>query len=172
MKIAAIVYDAADSQLADEHITELARKLKEQGYNLAGAVQSNPAMPNRNRCDIMLEDLASGRIIKASQDRGALASGCRLDSGALEESVGLAWSAVGPEIDFIVVNRFGRQESEGRGFRSMIEQGVVMGIPVVAGLNRLHLDAWCGFVGQNPVLLPLKADAIMDWCASQVSHCL
>jgi nucleoside-triphosphatase THEP1 len=171
MKIAAILYDGAESQRADALIAELATRLRAQGFCLAGAIQSNRAVPNRGRCDMMLEDLATGQLVKASQDRGALANGCRLDSSALEESVGLAASSLGRETDFVIINRFGKQEAEGRGFRGMIEQAVLLDVPIVVGLNRAHVDSWCHFVGDDPQLLPMDLDAVTDWCVSQFATC-
>jgi nucleoside-triphosphatase THEP1 len=171
VRIAAILYDAADSARTDELIAVLARRLRREGLSLAGAIQSNVAVASRHRCDMMLEDLATGKVIKASQDRGALASGCRLDSSALEESVGLAASSIGAETDLIIVNRFGKQEAEGRGFRAMIEQAVLLDVPVLVGLNRAHLDSWREFVGETPQLLPLDLDAVSDWCLSRVAVC-
>ena len=92
MKLAAVLYDGGAGPQTDELIAELARGLRCAGFKLAGAVQSNVAIAGRSRCDIILEDLASGRTTKTSQDHGPLARGCRLDAGALEESVGLAAS--------------------------------------------------------------------------------
>lgn len=171
MRIAAILYDGTQSQRADELIAELASKLRTQGFRLAGAIQSNRAVENRNRCDIMLEDLASRQVIKASEDRGSMASGCRLDSSALEQSVGLATASVGPDTDLVIVNRFGKQEAEGRGFRALIEQAVLLDVPAVVGLNRAHVDSWCKFVGEEPQLLPMQLDAVIDWCTRQRSLC-
>lgn len=171
MNIAAVLYDSSESKCADELMVALARRLMAAGFSLAGAVQSNLAVPNRGRCDILLEDLATGQIIKASQDRGSLASGCRLDSSALEESVGLATSSIGEDTDIIIVNRFGKQEAEGRGFRSMIEQAILLEIPVVTGLNRAHVDSWYSFVGDDPQLLPIDLDVVMDWCVSRFVPC-
>lgn len=170
MRLAAIVYDSTESQQVDDLIVALARRLKADGFRLAGAVQSNLAVANRNRCDIMLEDLGTGHVIKASQDRGALASGCRLDTQALEESVGLAASSVGIQTDFVIVNRFGKQEAEGRGFRAVIEQAVLLDVPVIVGLNRAHVDTWCDFIGGDAKLLPLSLDAIKEWCVSTVDR--
>lgn len=169
MRVAAILYDGAVGQQADELIAELARRLRCSGFKLAGAVQSNVVVTGRNRCDIMLEDLATGRTTKASQDRGPLASGCRLDAGALEDSVGLAASSLGAETDLIVINRFGKQEAEGSGFRAMIAQAVLLDVPVVVGLNRAHLDSWRDFVGEAPQLLPLELGAVTSWCAANAS---
>lgn len=169
MRIAAILYDGTQSRSVDSLIAEVATKLREKGLTLAGAIQSNPTVENRNRCDIVLEDLATRRVIKASQDRGVLASGCRLDSSALEESVGLAASSIGPATDLVIVNRFGKQEAEGRGFRALIEQAVLLDVPAVVGLNRAHVDSWREFVGEHLQLLPMQLDVVVQWCMTQIS---
>lgn len=171
VRIAAILYDGTQSQHVDALIAELASKLRAKGFRLSGAIQSNPMVQNRSRCAIMLEDLATRRVVKASQDRGALASGCQLDSGALEESVGLATASVGPDTDIVIVNRFGKQEAEGRGFRALIEQAVLLDVPAIVGLNRAHIDTWCEFVGEDPQLLPLQLDVVVQWCMTQISLC-
>ncbi len=165
MKIAAVLYDGEKSAAADKLIREVAGALRKDGIGLCGAVQSNVAALNRSRCEIALEDLATGRVIKASQDRGPLARGCRLDSGALEESVGLAESSLAEETRLVIVNRFGKQEAEGRGFRALIEKAVLAEIPVLVGLNRAHVVAWHEFVGENPTLLPMDEREVMAWCS-------
>lgn len=169
MKIAAILYDGAQSRRVDELIGELASKLRTKGFMLAGAIQSNPAAENRSRCDIVLEDLATRQVINASEDRGSLASGCRLDQSALEQCVGLATASIRPGVDFVIVNRFGKQEAEGSGFRSLIEQAVLLDVPVIVGLNRAHVDTWSQFVGGNPQLLPMQIDTVVQWCMTQIS---
>lgn len=171
MRIAAILYDGTQSRSVDALISELASRLREKGLTLAGAIQSNPTVENRDRCDIVLEDLATRRVIKASEDRGTFASGCRLDSSALEESVGLAAASIGPGTDLVIVNRFGKQEAEGRGFRALIEQAVLLDVPAVVGLNRAHVDSWRDFVGGELQLLPMQLDVVVQWCMTQMSLC-
>ncbi len=169
MKIAAILYDAGAGLQTDALIVEFARRLSCAGFRLAGAVQSNVAIAGRSRCDILLEDLATGRTTKTSQDPGPLARGCRLDSAALEESVGLATSSLGADTDLVIINRFGQQEAEGHGFRPLIEQAVLLGVPVIVGLNRTNLESWRAFVGEEVELLPPELSALSNWCAAIIA---
>ena len=169
MKVAAILYDCGAGPATDALVTEFARRLRRAGFKLAGAVQSNIAVADRSRCAIILEDLATGANTKASEDRGPLAQGCRLDAGALEDSVGLAAASLGPETDLVVVNRFGKRETEGHGFRHVIETAVLLGVPVLVALNRAHLEAWQAFVGDAPILLPPDVRALSDWCARMLT---
>ena len=169
MKLAAVVYERGQGLVTDALLAAFALRLKRAGFKLAGAVQSNDRVANRSRCDITLEDLATGRRIKASDDRGPFAKGCRLDESALEDSVGMALSSLEPETDLVVINRFGKREAQGHGFRPMIEQAVLLGVPALVGLNRAHLEAWRAFGGEEPAILPPDLGAVSNWCAANVA---
>ena len=70
--------------------TAVAERLMAEGWLLAGAVQANPDGARGNKCHMDLHVLATGDVIRISQDLGALARGCRLDAGGLASAVGLA----------------------------------------------------------------------------------
>jgi nucleoside-triphosphatase THEP1 len=128
--LGAIVY-GAEQAAADAVLTSVARVLAGLGTRLAGAVQHNPSRPDRCRCDMVLEDLATGEIIAISEDRGPEARGCRLNPAALEQLVGAAAASLERGADLLIVNRFGKREAEGRGFRAIIETAVTSGVPVL-----------------------------------------
>lgn len=164
MRLAAVLYDAGNGQDVDALLGNLAGTLKCQGWRLAGAVQANEPRAGSCRCDMTLEDLASGRRIRASEDRGSLARGCRLDTYALEDAAGLAISSLAPGVDLVVINRFGKREAEGRGFRPLIEAAVDLDIPVVIGVNQAQCSAWQIFSGGVGRVLEPDAAAIHGWC--------
>jgi hypothetical protein len=119
---------------------------------------------------MVLEDLASGRRIEASEQRGPLARGCRLDTSALEEAVGLALASLNPRTEVVLVNRFGKREAEGRGFRPLIAEAVALQIPVIVGLNQAHAEAWQVFCGGDGVRLEASLDAILAWIEASLSR--
>ncbi|HRO48846.1 MAG TPA: DUF2478 domain-containing protein [Hyphomicrobium sp.] len=170
MRIAAILYEADKGPAADALLTGIARSFRARGLKLAGAVQSNVAQPGRSRCDILLEDLASGRVVEASENRGPMASGCRLDAGALEDIVGLSAASLAPETALVIVNKFSKREAEGHGFRPLIEQAAVLDIPVLVAVKPAHLDAWTSFVGGAPTLLPLDEETVTRWCETVITR--
>lgn len=170
MHLAAILYEADEGLKSDVLLAAVAHDLKAQGVKLAGAVQSNVTLPGRTRCEIMLEDLATGRTTNASEDRGPLSQGCRLDAGALEDAVGLSGASLDADTALVVINKFSKREAEGAGFRPLIEQAVVLGVPVLAAVKRVHLEAWTQFVGGEPTLLPLDRSAIDHWCANALAR--
>lgn len=163
MNITAIFYAGDEGAAVDALLADVAYRLRAEGWKLAGAVQS-PSTPRNNRCEMTLEDLATGACIDAMDELGPYAPGCRLDTEALEDSVGLATSSLDPATQLVIINRFGKQESEGRGFRSMIESAVSLEVPVLVGVKQAHLEAWTHFIGGEPQFLPPRQDAILGWC--------
>ncbi|MFN4192073.1 MAG: DUF2478 domain-containing protein, partial [Tabrizicola sp.] len=98
----------------DALIAAAAERLQAEGLRLAGTVQSNIERPDRRKCDMDLMILPDGPVIRISEDRGGLARGCTLDSGALEQSVAMVQQRL-PGADLLVVNKFGKREAEGKG---------------------------------------------------------
>lgn len=163
MNIAAIVYQGDQGAAVDTLLAHIAYDLRSNGWKLAGAVQT-PDAPRNSRCEMTLEDLATGACIEMSDELGPTASGCRLDTEALDDSVGLATSSLDPATRLVIINRFGKRETDGRGFRSMIESAVAMDVPVLVGVKQVHLDAWKHFVGDEPHVLPHDRGRILTWC--------
>ena len=164
MMLAAVSYGCGEGAVADQLLARVARRLQRAGLKLAGAVQTNEPRIDSCRCDMILEDLASGRRVAASEYRGPHARGCRLDSSALEEVVGLVASSLGPEIDLVILNRFGKREAEGRGFRSVIETAVLLDRPVLVAISEAYRAAWSSFSGEEAVHLLPTYECVEHWC--------
>jgi nucleoside-triphosphatase THEP1 len=162
--LAAVVYATGAGGDVDMAFASLARALKSDGVRLAGAVQHNTRAPDRCRCDMTLEDLGSGACIEISEQRGPQARGCRLNSAALEQIVGLAGAAVERGADLLIVNKFGKREAEGRGFRQAIEAAIDRGIPVLVAVSAANLASWQQFAGGLDARLPVDAALIATWC--------
>lgn len=142
---------------ADATMSTLSRRLEAEGYRLSGLVQNNVARAGRCRCDMVLRDLASGRELGISQDLGDGARGCRLDHGALETAAGWVEASISPDIDVLLLNKFGRREAEGAGMRAPIVAAVGLGIPVIVGLAPENREAWDVFCGGAGEVLPVEA---------------
>lgn len=170
MRIAAVVYPVSEGAHADTVLSEVARDLKSRGLQIAGAVQHNTHNGDRCRCDMTLEDLASGTLVKISEDRGPEARGCRLDSMALEEIVGLVCSSLDGRPDLMVVNKFGKREAEGSGFRAAIEQALDSGVAVLTAVSTTNLAEWENFADGLDERLPLEPSAIAAWCSKADRH--
>jgi nucleoside-triphosphatase THEP1 len=136
--ITALIYN--DSAQADALMREIAIGLLERGLRLGGLVQINTPRPARSRCDMVLEDLTSGTHIPLTQDRGPLARGCALDVSQLLSAVSAVEAALEMQPDAILINKFGKTESEGGGFRDLIATIVARGVPLLIAVPYRNLD--------------------------------
>lgn len=148
----------------DAVLAEVTERLEGQGLRLAGAVQSNRERPDRALCDMDLRVLPDGPEFRISQDLGNAAKGCRLDPSALEQAVAAA-SARLAGAQLLIINKFGKHEAEGRGFRDLIAEALARDIPVLIGVNGLNLPAFTEFAGDLAEALPPDAVAVAGWLA-------
>jgi hypothetical protein len=152
--------------VADKLLAEVAAMLRAEGWVLAGAVQVNADRPEGQRCDMDLHVLAGVDVVRISQNLGPLARGCRLDAAGLEEAVGLVEAALGaePRPRLLIVNKFGKQEAEGRGFRPVIGQALASGMPVLTAVGRANLDAFGAFAQGLGAPISAEVGAVLTWC--------
>ena len=163
-RLAAVLYTGGKGGAADAALAEAMDVLAAEGWRLGGSVQYNRAMEDRCACDMTLKDLGTGRLVEISEDRGPLARGCRLNSVALEELTGLAAASLAKGIDLLVVNKFGKRETEGHGFRQAIETAVGLGVPVIALVSESNLAGWAEFTAGLDERFDADLDAILAWC--------
>lgn len=150
----------------DRCLSALAEDLLGRGVRAAGVVQHNVACGRGGPCDMDARVLPQGPVFRISQSLGPEARGCRLDPSALEAAVAAVeavWEATRPEV--LIVNKFGKHEAGGRGFRGTVARALGDGLPVVAGVNRLNLEAFLDFAGEvarpGPTDPPALADAVL-----------
>ena len=166
MKLATIAYEAGDGEQADALLRDLAHSLRAKGFRLAGAVQWNAPELGGSRCEMELEDLATGKRYSTAVDKAAGAPTCRLDASALEDVAGIVASTISPELDLVIVNRFGKQEIAGNGFRAVIEAAVVNELPVLTAINRAYSKDWAEFAGDDCAELSTDPALLNAWCAA------
>lgn len=143
--IVALVY--GDGTRIAPILDGIASHLAAAGCRLAGLVQRDIKRVGRSRCDMILEDLATGETVAISQDRGEGARGCRLDMEALLNAVVRTRSTLATEPDIVFVNKFGKAECEGGGCRSLIAEAVECSVPVLVAVPRANVESWRHFAG-------------------------
>lgn len=163
MRIASFVYDPGKGAEVDVVLAAVAAALRSSGLRLGGAIQINSDDGNRCSCDMSLEDLASGRRVLISENRGPLARGCRLDPRGLEEVVGLVEASIERGIDVLIVNKFGKRETEGKGFRDAIEAALAKGASVLVAVSAASLEAWEAFVSGLDERLAFDEATAIRW---------
>lgn len=168
MPLGVLVY--SDDLDIDGLLAQSARILAQLGFRLGGVVQSNPPRPGRRKCDMQLTDLSSGETVLISNDQGDGSSGCRLDLAALSRATLWVEQAVAAGVDLVIINKFGKQEAQGRGFRSAIAEALLCDIPVVFGVSRLNLDACLEFAEGRFTRLEAEPVAIVGWCRQAVGR--
>jgi nucleoside-triphosphatase THEP1 len=149
-------------------LAEVVSLLEAARLPIAGTVQINVERSDRTVCDMDLRLLPEGPVVRISVDRGAGARGCRLDSGALEQSVPWVSKAL-DGAKLLVVNKFGKQEAEGRGLAPVIAEALQRGMPVLVGVNGSNLSPFLSFADGLATELEPDAASIAEWClAAQV----
>ncbi|WP_071797127.1 DUF2478 domain-containing protein [Natronohydrobacter thiooxidans] len=148
----------------DLFLAQIADALRGQ-LKLCGTVQTNITRADRRKCDMDLRLLATGEVLRISEDRGAFARGCTLDTQVLTEAVARSEAALAGA-DLLIVNKFGKTEAEGQGFAPLIAEALFAGIPVLVGVNALNLPAFEGFTEGIAQPLPEDAQHVIAWCLS------
>lgn len=159
--LAAIVYD--DGPAFDAFAYHLAKDLRAKGLRLAGVAQTNHQRQQPGRCDMTLEDLATGTKLLISEDRGSQARGCRLNTSALLEAGVLICRQLSEDIDLVLINKFGKSEAEGGGLRDVIATAFVSGIPALIGVPQRNWTAWQTFSGGDAACLSPHQSDIAQW---------
>lgn len=139
-----------------------------EGFCPAGTAQINTERAGTEPCDMDVVVLPTGPRICISQSLGPGARGCRLNPEALESAVSLVQSRL-PSSDCLIVNKFGKHEADGRGFRPVIAEALTAGLPVVVGLNDLNAPAFEDFCGGLAERLNPLPDAIVNWLLSHMT---
>ena len=153
---------------ADALLRAVAARLETAGVALAGAVQSSAEVA-QGKPHMDLRILPDGPVVRISQSLGALSAGCRLDPGGLERAVALVERALETHPQLLIVNKFGKQEVEGRGFRPVIGAALTAGIPVLVAVSRDNLAGFRAFAEDMAEALPPETGAVLDWCRGQIA---
>jgi hypothetical protein len=117
-----------------------------------------------------VRDLLSGEEILISSDRGNEARGCRLDAAAFVRIAAWVERALVEHVDLLVLNKFGKQEANGRGLRPLIAEALIAEIPVLTGVSRRNLADFLAFAGGSSTTLPSDREAIVAWCRKAIKR--
>lgn len=144
-------------------LAALAQRLLHSGLRVCGVVQSNHEKPGDHPCDMNVHVLPDGPVLRISQALGSGSKGCRLDPSVLEQAAMGVEERLTAGADVLIINKFGKHEAQGRGFRTAIVQAVEMNIPVLVGLNDLNQAAFEDFTAGEAVHLPAQMHTLQTW---------
>jgi nucleoside-triphosphatase THEP1 len=162
--LATIVYETGFA--IDDFMRSIVAALKADGMRICGAVQQNEGS---RACPAMsLVDLATGKRFAISQPLGTQARGCRLDPRGLALTAAWLDAVINDDVDLLVVNKFGKAEAEGAGFRTAFVRALDAGVPVLTAARPPYLAAWRSFHGGLATDLVPSAEAVLAWCRGAV----
>ncbi|UYV36527.1 DUF2478 domain-containing protein [Rhodobacteraceae bacterium D3-12] len=144
-------------------LQEAAAIAQRAGLGTCGIVQINSECDSGGPCDMDVQVLPDGPVIRISQSLGREARGCRLDSQALEDAAGLVAAALERGADVMIINKFGKSEAEGHGLRAVIAAAIGRDVPVLVGLNAANEAAFDDFAGGMAHKLPPEGGAVTEW---------
>jgi nucleoside-triphosphatase THEP1 len=147
----------------DRLLCALADELANDGYRVSGVVQSNEERPGDHPCDMDIKVLPDGPEFRISQALGKGSRGCRLDPSALEQAALGVERSLDGGADLLLINKFGKNEAQGRGLTDAIVKAVEMDIPILCGLNDLNLPAFEAFTDNESTRLDPKIDDMKHW---------
>jgi len=165
--IAAVRFD--EGVRIDALLEAVVRAVQSRGYPVAGYLQRET--PDGPDCcpATFLEDVSSGVQMRITQALGTGSRGCRLDPQALADVSGRLLSVVQPSTDLLVLNRFGKGESDGHGFRSVIENACGLGVPVLTAVRKTYEPFWNEFAAGIGTFLKPDAKVVTQWALQSIA---
>ena len=163
-RLAAIVFDKTDDP--DTPLRAFIADARENGARISGLVQERCDDGASDDRDLLVRDLDTGETLPIMQNLGAEAEGCRVDPAAIADAARLLDQARARRPDLLIVNRFGRLESEGGGMIAEIGAAVANDEAVLICVPLRYRDAWNAFAGGLDVQLPPMGEAIAHWWAA------
>jgi len=160
--LAAVRYEAGFD--INRLILEVVTDLQARGYLIGGVLQEFEAGGDPSCLRLKVVDVRTRKAASITQDRGRDAQGCKLDPSGLADISHCITDAIDAGVDLIVINKFGRAESEGSGLMSGIADAVAANIPILTTVREPYVDAWRAFHGGLATeLAPLKR-TVIAWC--------
>ena len=154
----------------DRLLSQTAAFLLTQGAKLTGIVKVlEEEVDPSCACDMSVRVLPNGQIIPITQDLGDGSDACKLDPGAIARAVHEVEKQPLDDVQLFILNKFGPEEADGRGFRAAIGAALEAGIPVLVGVGGPSRAAFDAFVDGLGETLPPDADAIRKWCQQVMS---
>lgn len=141
----------------------VAQELIASGHRLAGMVEHNEAPVFHDKRDSRLRDVAGDASCCLFQDLGRNSRACSLDPSAIAQACGLIEASIAPELDLVVLSKFGKVEADGGGFRTAIGKAMLLDIPILTSVNPLFDASWQEFTCGLATRLPIDMAAVRAW---------
>lgn len=160
--LAAVLYDRGYD--IDRLLVDACAELARDGLKLGGLLQITTGERGGScATSVHVVDLKTNAAFDIWQDRGPCARGCRLDEGGLADAEQILRAAISDRVDLLVINRFGRAESLGRGLRGCFDDALAAGIPIMTVVRAPYDAAWREFHGGMGTELDCSVENAVRW---------
>jgi hypothetical protein len=105
----------------------------------------------------------TGEQIRLFEDLSAHSAGSRLDVRQLIGAGQRIAAILDEGADILIINRFGRQERDGKGLAYLIERALDADIPVVIAVPSHHFSEWIKFAAGMTVKLHCDRESLDAW---------
>jgi Protein of unknown function (DUF2478) len=156
--LAALVYQRHEDP--DAVLREFAGDIAARGFRAVGLVQLGHRVESGSLSAMLIH---TGATVRLFQELGAGATGCKLDVGQLLEAASQVANGIDEGADVVIINRYGKQEREGRGLSYLIERALDSDVPVVIAVPDHRFAEWINFAGGMSVKLPCSVAALVAW---------
>jgi hypothetical protein len=143
---------------------DVCKSLLERGVRVGGVIQTiTPGIEGQCAASIQVIDVRSEAVFNVWENRGLDAKGCRLNEAGLLEMEPTLLTAIEDRVDLLLVNRFGRAESLGRGLIGCFAAAIDAKVPILTAVRVPYDIEWQRFHGGMGVELPPDLSSILQW---------
>ena len=142
---------------------QAAEQLLAEATDSRGSSSETQGQLSTAKCDMDAVVLPDGPIIRISQSLGA-------NTGAVGSTLAASskprWRSTGASEtarSVFIVNKFGKHEASGGGFRPLIARAIELDIPVITGINGLNEEAFLTFTGGTATWVEPAPQSLMSW---------
>jgi nucleoside-triphosphatase THEP1 len=133
-----------------------------EGWTVAGLIQRRDSGDGLRH----LVDLDGGQSYAITQELGSGSESCVVDPHGVAAASVVLRRAVDASADILVINKFGRLESEGEGLVDETLAAMAAGLIVLTTVHENYREAFWERTGGLATLLPCTQDALEAWWLS------
>lgn len=164
-RLAAIHY--AKGFHIDGLLATVCDRLRAEGVVLGGLLQICEREDSKAcRSDVHAVDLCTGETFNIWDDNEGPHRTCRLDESGLDAAAAAIDRAIAAKVDLLIVNRFGRAESQGRGLCDRFATAAAAGVACLTCVRESYVEPWNTFNGGMGYALSTDPDVIVRWAVS------
>lgn len=153
---------STNTAATDIKLAALIKRLLDNGHTIDGVLQK-PVEENATGCNARLYRIGFNGQYNISQQLGAGSSSCNLDTAVLEQAAFDITNTITSDTELVVVNRFGKREAQGGGFRSVFERALELDVPVLTVVQQQWVSTWMDYGGSSVTLLNDNDTDMAQW---------